>query len=167
MDPVTLGVLAVGLAAAGAGTSVMAARSQNKAIEQQMDAQAKAAGIQQQQLTQQAAVEQTQREREADAIRGRIRVANAESGFGTGGGTFGALMQQADFDEAFNLQILDNNLSNNLAAVKTGADANLASLESKTQNVLLQGITGAIGGASTGLSLGQGINNIMKPKAIE
>lgn len=145
----------VTLAAAGASTflTIEQARAQNKAIQRSMNSQAQAAGIQQEQLVEQAAVERRRIQNQTQQIEGRLRVAAGESGVGLGG-SMEALGRQAQIDQATNLAILDSNLDNQQQRVQSGLEANLASLSAQTQNPLLAGLVGGINGLQTGLSIG-------------
>jgi hypothetical protein len=152
--------LAIGLGAAGAGLSAYQASQQNRAIGQSMQSQAQATAATQQQVVDQGAIEKRKRIMEAQRIRGVIRASRGEAGIGTSGGTFGALIRQADIDAATNLGILNRNLMNNLASVRAGYHANIASLKAQTQNPLLSAFIGGLRGASAGLAIGTGLASL-------
>lgn len=143
----------LGLAIAGGAASVAGARQQNDAIQRSMNSQVNAATRQKQQLQDSAAVERQKIERRKQQMEGRIRVRAGEAGIGIEGGTTQALLRQADFDEGFNLGLLDRNLKNQFAAVDTGLEANLARLEAEETNPLLAAFTGVLGGLDAGLSI--------------
>lgn len=151
------------LAATGATAflQVQQARAQNKAISRAQASQQKAAGVQQRQLVEQAAVERRRIQDQTQQIEGRLRVAAGESGVGLGGST-AALGRQAQFDQASNLSILGSNLGNEQARVQSGLEANLANLSANQQNPLLAGLMGGLGGLQTGLSISSGISSIQR-----
>ena len=140
------------LAVGGAVIGGAGAKSQNAAIGRSMRSQAEAAGIQQNQLAQRAGLERRKRIAEARQIEGRIRVLAAADGVGVGGSWL-ALLRQADADAATNLQTLDTNYANQIAAVRSGAQANLDALSARVQNELLAAFAGGARGYQTGLSI--------------
>ena len=154
MDPVTWTVLAIGIA--GAATSAAGAMAQNRAIEKSMDAQAKGAGTQQQQLADQAALEKMKTMRTMQQLQGRVRVAAGESG-ATTGGSFAALENQARFDAGLNNAIIGRNLVNQQALVRSGFQANMAQLQSQQQNPLLSAFSGGMQGLQAGLAIGNAL----------
>lgn len=163
-DPVTAAVAIGGLLA---GTSVFQAREQNKAIEKAEGAQRRAASVQTKQLEDAAAVEREKRIMEQRRISARLRVAAGESGLSLGSGTSLALQNQTVADLDRNLGILDQNLRNETLRVQSGAEANIASLQSSVQNPLLSGVTGGLGGALTGLAIGGAIQTASTPSGLD
>lgn len=151
-------LLAIGGAAFGATTSFMGAKSQNAALRQSMASQQAAAQQQMGQVSQAAAVEREKRLKEAQQIQGRIRVAAGEAGVGMGG-SIAALSQQSELDLGTNLAIIDQNYANNIAAIRSGAQANLQSLASNISNPIFDALSGGMSGASTGLSIGGAVSN--------
>lgn len=152
--------LAIGSSVLGAATSFAAARQQNAAIQQSMASQAQAANIQQRQLAEQAGLERLRNERQAAQVLGRIRASSGEAGISLNSGTVRALENQAAADMGLNDQVIRSNFSNQVQLVRSGAQANLASLASRQQNPLLSGFSGAAGGLQTGLSIGTGISEV-------
>lgn len=152
-----LPALAIGGTAFGTATSAYAASQQNKAISQSMSSQRQASIATQQQVVDQAAIEQMKAARQAHQIEGRLRVAAADSGAGIGG-SWTALLQQNDYDAALNANIIANNEKNQLAQVASGYNANIASLQSGFVSPILQAFTGALGGLQSGLAIGSSVN---------
>ena len=150
---------AAAAATATAGTSAYAARQQNKSIGAGMEAQARAAEINQRQLALQAGQQQQERIDEANQLAARIRVARGEAGVGLGGST-AAAVRQVDFDAARDLDTIDMNLLMGVSRVRTGTEAQMAQLESQTQNPLISAFLGGLQGASYGLQLGEGIHQL-------
>lgn len=153
-DPVIWGLVIGGI---GAATSAVQAREQNKAIKKSAASQRQAAAIQVGQLQDAAEVERDKRIQDQRRISARLRVAAGESGLALGVGTPLALQNQTQADLDTNLGILDRNLNSQIAAVNTGAQANINALDAQQINPLLATFTGGMGGASTGLSIGGAI----------
>jgi hypothetical protein len=154
-------VIAVATTAASTGMAIAQARQQNKAIEQQQDLAQRNAELQSDRLRRQAEIERMRTAREADQIRGRLRVASTAAGTGRGG-TYQALARQATVDESLNLQLIGENLNSQLQATRLGAQSQFAELDAGISNPLLASFTGALGGAQAGLSIGRGVQEIMK-----
>lgn len=154
LDPISLAAITIATTGLSAGAQVVGAQQQNKAIKRAAAANSRAAEVKSKQVNDAARVERFKRINEANMVRGRLRVAGSASG----GGQFASLLRQAQYDETINQQILDQNTYNELLAVRSGLDANLASLQSQMQSPILSGFIGAIQGASTGLQIGSGIN---------
>lgn len=144
--------LAIGGTAMGAATSAVGASARNRAIAASMQSQRSAMATQQRQVQQSAAVERAKQIQQAQQIAGRLRVAAGESGVGMGG-SMAALLRQTDLDAGMNLAILDQNLANQLAAIRTSGMAHMQQTASQAQNPLLAGIGGGLQGLSTGLSV--------------
>lgn len=110
-----------------------------------------AANAQRRQLATRALADTNERVREAQAVEGRIRVASAEAGSGLGG-SFLALTRQSDIDANRDRIAISTNLGNSAAAIESGYDATTSRL-SQTANPLLAAFSGALQGATTGLSI--------------
>ena len=145
-------------AAASAGIAYEGAQQQNKATKRAVESANKAASAQSRQVNTAAALEAEKRRVEASRIRALLRV-NAASNGGEGG-SFNALMNQVDQDEALNLSILETNRKNQLANVLSGAEANLIALTSKMTNPTTDSIIGGLGGFNTGLQIGGAVNQL-------
>jgi len=158
MTGVELG-LAIGLGALGAGTSIAGATMQNRAIRRAAKVTSQAAQIQAKQVSEAAMVDRQKAARQADLVRGRIRVAAAAAGIAPDAGTFSMLSQQEAFDYAFNQAVLEQNRRNQVASVISGGAASIAGLMAQRQNALLSGIQGGLAGAQTGLSIGGAIGS--------
>ena len=153
--------LAIGSAAFGAASSVAQARSQNEAIRRSAQSRRRSADIQSEQLENRARQQQQQLSDEADRIRGRIRVASAERGIGTGG-TTEALARQTAINEAENIDTVQANLRRQQQRVQSGLRADLTQLEANLQSPLLGGLSGGLQGAQTGLAIGEGIQSFQE-----
>lgn len=151
--------LAIASAAAGAGTQIHAARQQNKAIAKSMASRQETGKVQQRQLVERAAVERRNLQQQAAQLRGRLRVASAESGIG-GAGSFAALQRAVDFQEDTARHIQDINLRGQLDAVRAGQRADFTQLSAGVQSPTLGGITGGLSGLSTGLSIGGAFQSV-------
>lgn len=142
------GGLAIGSGIAGH----RAATAQRRSIRDAMQHRRQAQTIQQRQLAAQAAQAREQRVSEGHQVRGRLRVAAGEAGTGMGG-SFAAMMRQADFDEFRGLDAIDRNLAMQLDAVRSGAQADLTQLRAQAPNPILSAFMGGVQGLSTGLSI--------------
>lgn len=160
-DPITIAVAVGGLLA---GTSAVQASQQNKAIKKAEGAQRRSAAVQTKQLEDAASLEREKRIMEQRRINSRLRVAAGESGLSLGTGTSMALQNQTMADLDRNLGLIDQNLRNQTLRVQSGADANIASLQSSRQNMLLSGISGGLDGALTGLQIGGAIDTALSPE---
>ncbi len=151
-DPVTWALIATAAATtAGTGASYSQAKSQQDYQTAAMDAQRKAAGIQNQQLSDQAALERNKSHNEANIIRSRLRVAAGESGIGFGG-TYEALSRQADYDEYINKEIINRNLMNSIKSSNSQLQPG-----QPVMSPILAAFMGGLGGLQSGLSIGSSI----------
>ncbi len=158
--PAALPLIIGGIGAAGgAGLSLMQAGRQNSAMSRAMDAQARSAGIQQKQIANQSFVQQQETMRQARQLEGRIRVAAGEAG-ATFGGSFAAMSNQSAFDAARNQQIIRSNATMQQQAVRTGAEANIASLAAQYKDPIISGLMGGMQGLSAGLAIGGVVSQI-------
>ncbi len=151
--------VAIGLAVASAAASTYGAIEQNQAVSRQKKAARQAADVQKKQLIDQASVEQFKRKNQAEQVLGRLRVSAAEAGVDFSG-SYGQLETQAQIDQAINNAIAQRSLDNNTRRVQSDLQSALAGLASHEQNVILSSFQGAIQGASTGLSIGSGIEGL-------
>jgi len=151
--------LAVGGAGLGAYSSMQQAKAANKYREQQQAyygqvqaAQTRAARIQERQIKAQSALEKQKTARMGHQIRSTLRVAAGEPG-GVGlGGTYEALMRQADLDQAINMEIISRNAQ--MAAESAYSRIQPTPPVQAGQNETLAAILGGLGGMQSGLSLG-------------
>lgn len=149
----------VGLAILGAVTSAQQAKAHNKAISASIKSQRSAAAAQGKQISEQAALEKLKRQREAEQVRGRLRVAAGEAGVGTTG-SFGALLRQSDFDLALNQSIIEKNRESQAARVASEFRAGAISTAAQGQNVGLSTLSGGLAGLSTGISIQSAIKSL-------
>lgn len=149
---------AAGSAMSGA-TSYMQAKSQQEYQSAAQKAQRKAVGVQNAQLSDQAALERLKSHNQANLIRSKLRVAAGESGIGTGG-TYEAMMRQADYDEGINAEIIGRNLMNSIAASNSRLQPS-----QPLMNPLLAGFMGFMGGAGSGLQIGSSVGGGLKNPA--
>lgn len=159
MGPEALALLAIGTSVTSAGAmgamSYINAENQNSSAKKQAEATNKATEAQQKQLVEQAALEKQKRVSEAQQIRSKLRVASGESGV-----ALASAERQAGFDLSLNLNVLNDNLENQLALVRSQGQADLAALEGRYQNTLLSTLTGGLQGAATGLAITNAVSGI-------
>ena len=103
----------------------------------------------------------------AAKVAGRVKVAQAEGGMSTVGDGSGAqILNQVGADEKFAGDLLSQNTGNMLARINSeygaanietqgSVEAQLAAAQGQMGSVFLSGLTGALGGVSTGLSINQ------------
>lgn len=145
-------------AAASAGIAYEGAQRQNKAVKRSIEAENKRSQVGSKQVNQAAALEAEKNRAQAARIRGLLRVNAAEQG--GEGGSFDALIRQTSQDESLNLSILEENRKNQLAAVLSGSEANLAALQGRLTNPLLDSTIAGLQGFSTGLQIGGAANEL-------
>lgn len=145
-------IIAGTLAALSGGMAVMDAQQANKDAKRNEEAQLKAITAEQKQVAAQAELEKAKTINRANAIQSRIRVAAGESGIGLGA-TYNALQRQTEYDATINNRIADLNA---MAQINS-----LASQYQKQprQNILLQGISGLMSGAQSGLSISNSVKS--------
>lgn len=146
------------LAAAQGTMSFIGAQQQAEAIDRAIASQRRSARIQARQVSQSAQLRRQQRLREAQQIRGTIRVAAAEAGTTTG--AFASQMRQADFDADLNAQVIEQNRRNRIQRIESTANANLLRLSSRRPSPGLAAATGALRGLGTGLQIGGAIQRM-------
>jgi len=158
-------LLAIGAAsaAAGAGTAAYSAVEQNVAAKREKAASAREATVRSQQVRDQASIEKLKVMRRAAQIRGRLQLAGAESGLGDFS-SLDALERQNQIDTGLNLDILEKNTQNTQGLIGSQLGSELARISGSYRNELLAGFQGALGGAEQGLVIGQGIDNITRPR---
>lgn len=152
-DPISLGIMA-GTTALTAYMSYEQAKSAQEYQASQQKAAKRAVGVQNRQLSDAANLERLKSLNEANLIRSRIRVAAGESGIGFGG-TYEALMHQADYDAAINEEIINRNLMTGIQRSNSALQAGAPQL-----NPILAGILGGLGGAKQGMGIGGDIGKI-------
>lgn len=167
-DPFTMAILTIGSAAASGAMSASAASQQNKAIRRAMKSEQEAADLQTDQLHASFNKGRADNLKKASALEGHIRVLSGAKNIGTPG-TTEALLRQKDYDEAENAIVMEENYLNQAERVRSGLQANLNTLASRSQNKLIAGISGAVGGAGTGLQIGLGLKEagILKPPNVK
>jgi len=153
-----LPILAIAGSVVGGVSAFASARAQNSAIRTSQQSARESAAAQQKQLLDQTAAERRKRIVESQQISGRIRAAAAESG-GLGG-TTEALLRQNALDATMNDQNIQTSYRNNAERIRSGLNADLAQLGASSRNLLLDSFMGTAGGASAGLSIGQGYNSV-------
>lgn len=155
--------LLIGGSAVGAATSAMGARSQNRALQKQVNASAKSAGIQIAQLGQRAAIERENRQNEVANLLGSVRAAASERG----SDQTSTLIESDITQQAGRQQdLLEIALGNDVAAVKSGQQASAIASQNQMSSLLLSAFRGALGGATTAgsiLTLGNTLDQIKAP----
>lgn len=136
-----------------------AAKMQNDAVRRSMRSAQQAAKVQAVQVNKQAKVESLKATVETEKVRGRIRVAAAAAGIPIEGSSYESLLNQSDYNDAFNQSIIEENRKANVARVVSGGQANMAELSSRFQNVLIAGFQGGLSGLSAGLAIQNAINS--------
>ena len=142
-DPVSIGI-ALAMAAAGGASAIQ----QNKQLSKQKSAQRRAADVQQKQIRSAANLERKKVAREGARIRGSLQVRQAESG-----SNLGTSLLQSQLAQTLNFGIIDENLTNQLAASEAGLGINLAALTAQQADPFSGAISGGIQGAQLGSSL--------------
>jgi hypothetical protein len=154
-------LLAAGATAAlGGYASYEQARRQNNATQQTQRSVVRAAEIQSQQVAQAAATQRQDIVRKSQLTRDRIRILQGESGLS--GGSYESLDRQVSADAQNSYARLDTEYVNQINRVNSGMEADLARLQGQYTNSVLAALTGGLGGANTGLSLGTGVRNIIQ-----
>jgi hypothetical protein len=154
------GALLGGILAAGE------AESRNRSIRKQADNTQDAARLQAQQLAERRSQQLDQNRREAAALRGRLLASAADRGASGVGTSTDALGFSIDGSFARANRSTETNYSNALQQVRLGTQSSIDQLFANYQSPVLAGLKGALGGASTGLQIGQGYNQLFpdKPK---
>lgn len=109
-------------------------------------------------------VEALKMRNKAARVAGRVKVAQAEGGMSTFSGSGEGMMAQVERDEAFNQDLLSQNTGNMLDRISSDFNAGnietqgtyesqIATAMSQTQSPFLSGLSGAISGVGTGLSM--------------
>lgn len=156
MDPVSASLM-IGMAIAAAAAAAEAKKEQNNAIKKSMDAQNEAAKQTLKGQTQEGDAQSNRTNRDEARVRGLNAVSAAERGVGMGGSA-ALLDQTAAAEGATNRYNIQASTQNRGLATLSGLNATQQQLVSHSGSVLLAGLQGGISGASTGLSIGNGIN---------
>lgn len=139
-------------------TSFSEAKSREGYASAAASAQRKAVGVQNAQLSDQAALERLKAHNHANRIRSTVRVAAGESGIGFSG-TYEALMRQADYDEGLNAEIINRNLMNGIKASNSQLQPS-----QPVMNPLVSAFAGFLGGAQSGMQIGSGLGGLEGPE---
>jgi len=164
LDPVSALVIGGGMAAAQGGLSIAQASARNSALSRSAASANANARTELEQQNRVAGIQTTRARQNAARVRGLITVAAASRGVGAGG-SVAALERNVDQDTALNQYAIDTNhygAGQRVLAQLANVNQNLAN---EGQNPLLSGVTGALQGFSTGLSIAGGIKGIMGPEA--
>jgi len=144
------------LALAGTGlagvSSFAAAQQQNSANRRAAASAREGAAAQTQQLIDATAAERRKQIVASQQLTGKLRAAASESG-GVGG-SFEALLQQNALDTLTNDRTIVANYNANGQRIRSGLNADLASISSRNRNTIFDTFMGAAGGAQAGLQLG-------------
>lgn len=151
--------LGIGGGAVGAGLSVYGASERNQQIGETMNRANDAAAEEIAQQGRIAGVQTRQTREQAARIRGAIRVSTADRGVGFGGSA-AALERDAAIKAGRNTDIINLNRYGSERSTLAALRNTQAQLSSQAQELWLAGLTGALGGAQTGLSIGTGIENM-------
>jgi hypothetical protein len=178
--------LIIAMMAASTAISVSQAQSTNRRIQNQLNANAANQNLKNKSnfartvlLTKQtggaAALEGFKQERQAQQVRGRVQAAAAAAGLSTAGGSFARILQQTFYEEGLNKQIAGQQMEWSMEKIRSdyiagSIDSNAAyenmvhTALSRAQNPFLSGLSGAIQGASTGLSMAYSAGQIWPGK---
>jgi len=148
--------LAIVGATTGGVTAYMSARQAEKAAKAQEKYEVKAFKENARQIESQMQMERFKSVNRANFIRSRIRVAAGESGIGYGG-TYMALMNQADYDDYITSDIIGQNAANAIRAAQSQLRPRPATI-----NPLIAGLLGGLQGAGSGLQMGTSIAGMPK-----
>jgi hypothetical protein len=155
--------IAGGGALLGGILSAGEAESRNRSIRKQADNTQDAARLQAQQLAERRSQQLDQNRREAAALRGRLLASSAERGGMGGGSSSDALGFSIDGSFARANRSTETNYSNALQQVRLGTQSSIDQLFANYQSPVLAGLKGALGGASTGLQVYRGYNELFPP----
>lgn len=151
--------LAIGLGGLQGGMGLYGASQANKGARRSARAAGAAAQVEADQTSRAAALERYKRRREAEMVRGRIRTLSSTAGTGVGG-SVAATLRQADLDAATESAVIAENERAGLDRISSELTATEIALGNQTRSVLLSGLTMAMSGISTGLSLGAGFERL-------
>lgn len=159
-DPLTMAGTA---AAGGAILSGVGAFQQNQALNDQANGVQDAADIQIKQLGDQK--NQTLEQRNIEAMQARARLLAVTADAGTGyGGTYTGLDRAIQGSLGRATKAINTNYENNVKAVQIGASNSISALDSQQQNIGLSALQGGLGGASAGLQVYSGLNQVYAPQ---
>lgn len=151
--------LAIGLGGLQGGMGLYGASQANKGARRAARAAGDAGQVEADQTSRAAALERYKRRREAEMVRGRIRTLSSTAGTGVGG-SITATLRQADLDAATESAVIAENERAGLDRISSELTATEIALGNQTRSVFLSGLTGALSGISTGLSLGAGFERL-------
>lgn len=144
------------------GLSVAGANAQNDAIMASARSVVAAAGVESEQISQAAALDRQKHLNASQLAIGRARVLGTARGVGQGG-SVEAIQRQIDYDAAVNNRIIDINRGNQIRRVRSEARAHLARLAGQTVAPAVVGLTGALEGIGTGLSIAGSAKELSRP----
>lgn len=151
--------IGAGLGIAQGLMGVYGAYSQNRRIQEIMDLNAQAAGVEYNQIDTAAALEIQKRHLDVHRARSRLRVLAADSGLDFGG-SYAELDQQAAQNESINNAITQENAYVAKQKIASGLQAGFLVDQSKALNPFTTGLTGALSGIGTGLQIGGAIDKL-------
>ncbi len=143
----------------GGAMGYMGSRSTNSGLQASGNAAANATLQQYAQIRKSATVERTKRQQAARQIGGFLRARAADFGLG-GSGTTLALDIQSDVDAAYSEDVLELDLADALERARLGLSSTLTEVRNSKRNVGLDAATSGLSGASSGLALGKGIQDM-------
>lgn len=150
---IVVGLSLVG-AAAGAGISYAQAQESNRNARRAKQRQREASAVEAKQVVRAGNIERERRIIDRRRAVGAIQAAAGETGFSFESGNFDPLIDQTGRDTQYNLDVLGGNVAGQLARTQSGLNANLAELTARMINPTYSTAAGAVGGFSTGLSVG-------------
>jgi len=151
--PEAAAAMAIGGAVTGGIAGKKQAEAQNAAIEAAIHNRIDIHGTQNKQMAQSLKLEKWKLNQAANANEARIRVLTGERGIGEAG-TALALERQNELDRGVNQRIMHMNFRNQREMSHKNLQADVIRLSSSAENAGMAMLSGAAGGASTGLAIG-------------
>ena len=153
--------IASAVSAAAAGTAGAAISAKN-ASDAKDDAR-NAAKVQAKQLNDQKMAEQARNRMEAEKVKGRLRVLAAASGFSVDGGSYGDLIEQANYETGLNSGVINQNYRNNINRLNSGLSAQLGEYSARSSAAMASRPGLYIGSLNTGLSINNSLREPPQP----
>lgn len=157
----TAALISAVAAAGGAAATATAAQQQNRAIAKSRRSANTAASIQAGQVIAAGELEAKKNLQREQKLIGAIRVGSAGAGVGIGG-SWQAIVDQAEYESALNMNVIKQNTRAQTAAISSGLDATLAQLEAGQANPILAGFTGGMQGLNSGLAISGAVKELLK-----
>lgn len=148
------------LAIAGGALGHLSATNANDAASEQARAARKAANTSMRQILDRARQERELVSRRTQQIQSRVRVLAGARGDSTTSGTTLRTLRGLDTERAINEGVIKRNTTYQLDRVQNSLQADLAQIGSLHQNPFLSTVNGILQGVTSGLQIGQGIDEL-------